>query len=245
MSKYFILLLVIVSLSAPFGFSSRANKNQSASFTPTPTPKPTPLAEIERIELDKNEIFYICPPSDSGGRDEDFRIKVKTIVRNPKNFPLIYQYTVSGGQIIGQGEKVVWDLNNVRLGNYTITVGIGYDRGFFTETKSEKITVKECPICIILPCVCPTTFSVTGKEKVRASESLIFTANVSGGTATSITYNWTVSQGEIVDGQGTSQIKVKTTREMTGVIQATVEIGGIGLCETCTRIESATVEINK
>jgi hypothetical protein len=254
MTKYFILLLIAVSLSVSFGFSSNANKNQFVSFSATPTPKN--LAEIERVELDKYEALYICPCLNSGvspfpngcGLDENgnpkkdnLLITVKTIVRNPKNTPLVYEYKVSGGQVVGQGNEVIWNLEGVRPGVYTITTSIKGKSGVSAETKTQSVSVSECEC--LCPCVCPT-LSVTGKEIVRASESLVFTANVSGGIATDIRYNWTVSQGEIVSGQGTSQIKVKTTREMTGFIKATVEIGG-NLCDMCKRIESATVEIVK
>lgn len=93
-------------------------------------------------------------------------------------------------------------------------------------------------------CFCPA-LAVTGGRNITASESLVFTANVAGGTGAEISYKWTVSQGEIVKGQGTPQIKVKTTPEMTGEITATVEIDGSRLCALCPRTDSETVSITK
>ncbi len=244
MTKYLALFLLLLPFIVSFGFGSNATarKNQSAPINPIATPKP--LAEIEKLELDRNELTYICPYFDNCGKDENFLIQVKTTVRNPKKVPLIYQYTVSGGRIIGQGEKVFWDLNRVRPGTYTITVAIDYGRGFSYETKSENVTVGKCPVCD-MPCFCPTIFSVIGSENARAGETITFTANVSGGTAFDLAYNWTVSQGEIVEGQGTPEITVKTTKEMTGTIEATVEIGGGSLCDVCLRTKSKTIEIIK
>lgn len=243
MNKSFIfLLLIAVSLCVSFGAGSNA---ESAPIYLVAMPTPTPLAEIERLELDKNEVLIPCPPIDNipkEGRacpDDDGLVAVKTIVRNPKKAPLVYAYTVSGGRIVGQGEKVVWDLKGVRPGTYTITAAIDDGRGFSYETKNQTIPVRECDCPLI--CICPT-LSVSGGGVIKAGETVEFTANVSGGTAADITYNWTISQGEIIEGQGTSKITVKTTKETTGTITATVEIGG-DLCAVCLRTasESATI----
>lgn len=71
---------------------------------------------------------------------------------------------------------------------------------------------------------------------------MIFTAKVSGGSQDSVKYNWIVSEGKIVEGQGTSTILVKTTNEMKGhTIIATVELGGIGVF--CPNTASASAKI--
>ena len=60
---------------------------------------------------------------------------------------LLYSYTVSGGKIIGQGQKVIWDLSGVAPGTYTITAGVDDGCGICGETKSMEVIVKECPDC--------------------------------------------------------------------------------------------------
>ncbi|NOT46992.1 MAG: hypothetical protein HOP17_04490 [Acidobacteria bacterium] len=56
---------------------------------------------------------------------------------------------------------------------------------------------------------------------------MTFTANVSGGSASNLTYNWTVTAGTITSGQGTPSITVATTREMANSsVTATVDVGG-------------------
>ena len=61
---------------------------------------------------------------------------------------------------------------------------------------------------------------------------MTFTANVNSGSQENPTYNWTVSQGEIVSGQGSPVITVQTTPEMAGGnVTATVTVGG--LCADC------------
>lgn len=92
------------------------------------------------------------------------------------------------------------------------------------------------PTCKL--CVCPELRISEIKATANRGENLTFTANVSGGSET-ITYNWKVSAGKIVEGQGTSVIKVaaKGAQEIT----ATVEIGGV--CEECPREASFTTRI--
>ena len=253
MNKIFVFLLVAISLFASLAFSSKtsAGKTQSA-FIPSRV-TPTPLAKIERIDLDKKEAVIPCgcfkdnfsPCSlDTNGeiKKGQFLIAVKTFVRNPKNTKFFYEYAVTGGRILGQGGEVLWDLDGFRPGVYTITVSIRGARGISTETRTETVTVRECNCNC--PCMCPT-ITVKGDKNIRASESVDFSAEVLGGTGVDITYNWTVSQGEIVSGQGTSQIKVKTTQKMTGEIKVSLEIGGSGLCPECPRTASETVGIIK
>jgi hypothetical protein len=67
---------------------------------------------------------------------------------------------------------------------------------------------------------------------------MTFVANVSGAD---VTYNWTVSAGQIVSGQGTSSITVSTTSEMAGQnVTATVEIGGSAIDPECHCTTSAS-----
>jgi hypothetical protein len=56
---------------------------------------------------------------------------------------------------------------------------------------------------------------------------MTFTASVTGGTASNLTYNWTVSAGTIESGQGTPSITVRTTSGMANSnVTATVNVGG-------------------
>ncbi len=61
---------------------------------------------------------------------------------DPENDVLTYNYTVSGGTIIGQGAKVVWDLTGVEAGTYTITAGVDDGCGVCGTTKTETVVIK-------------------------------------------------------------------------------------------------------
>ena len=56
-----------------------------------------------------------------------------------------------------------------------------------------------------------------------------------------LTYNWSVSNGSIIKGQGTSTIYVNTKGLLGQTITATVDIGGIK--RECLNVKSVTVEV--
>jgi hypothetical protein len=247
MTKYFILLLIAVSLSVSSGLSSKVVESQNRSAFVNPTPTPEPFAKIEKFELDRNEVFIPCRPGMKTPEncDESSSIKVKITAANPRNSALNYYYTVSGGRIIGKGASVLWDLSGVRAGTYTITAGIGGDAEAFAETQTKIVQVKECN-CRYVD-ACPVIEISTPADPVKAGETVTFTAKIPGDfVSENTTYNWTVSAGTIVEGQGTPQIKVETMREMAdGNLTATVEIGSERIAGICESTASKTVSLTK
>lgn len=82
---------------------------------------------------------------------------------------------------------------------------------------------------------CPE-IDVTGPSGIpQPGETVTFTANISGTVLKNITYIWTISTGEISEGQGTPTITVKPDTSFT----VTVEIKG--LPESCPNASSETV----
>ncbi len=69
---------------------------------------------------------------------------VTTTAVDPENDVLTYNYTVSGGRIVGQGANVSWDLTGVNPGTYTITAGVDDGCGVCGQTKTQTITVEKC-----------------------------------------------------------------------------------------------------
>lgn len=249
MNRSIVFLLIAVSLFVSLGSVSptEALINQSVFVNPTATP--TPSAEIEKIELDRKKVFLSCRPGmrprEGMNCDDTASIKVKVSVSNPRNVALSYEYTVSGGRIIGQGANVTWDLAGVQPGYYAITVGINDGSGFRTITKTESVSVVECD-CPPVDLACPTVFISTPNDSVKAGETITFTANVSGTSASDLAYNWIVSQGEIIEGQGTPKIKVKATHEMADSnLTVQVNVNSPNSLQPCAPSDSATVLITK
>lgn len=203
-------------------------------------------AVIDSVNLDKTEISIGCPPgqkSASGACDESRSVSVATSAHDPENDTLVYNYTVSGGRIVGSGANVSWDLSEARPGTYTITTGVDDGCGVCGKTETRTVTIKECADCQMI-CSCPS-LSVSGPAGTTApGQSMTFTANVSG--TGSYTYNWSVSSGTITSGQGTSSITVETTNEMAGqTVTATVDLGGVQSDCGCTTNASETAGVQE
>ena len=89
-----------------------------------PIVKNTPPV-INGLYLDKTELVTKCfskDQSESGKFDESLLVNVFTDASDVDEDNLEYRYEVSGGKIIGNQEKVVWDLSSVKEGTYTIKV---------------------------------------------------------------------------------------------------------------------------
>jgi hypothetical protein len=69
-------------------------------------------------------------------------IPVITTAVDPENDVLTYNYKVTGGQIRGTGAKVIWDLNGVAPGTYTITAGVDDGAGIVGTTITKAVIVK-------------------------------------------------------------------------------------------------------
>lgn len=89
---------------------------------------------------------------------------------------------------------------------------------------------------------CPRV-EVTSPDLAKAGDGIKITASVTGGDKdVTPTYSWTVSDGAIESGQGTSTITVDTSGVESGFITATVEVGGYsGECAT-TSSSTTTIE---
>ncbi|MBX3243095.1 MAG: hypothetical protein KF685_01350 [Acidobacteria bacterium] len=79
-----------------------------------------------------------------------------------------------------------------------------------------------------IPDGCPE-ISVTGPAGVIApGDPISFTASIKGTVSKDIKYTWTVSSGNIIEGQGTQRILVELREDSTGLtITATVEVEGL------------------
>ncbi|HEY0427040.1 MAG TPA: hypothetical protein VGC76_04460 [Pyrinomonadaceae bacterium] len=209
---------------------------------------PNLAPNVNSLTISEKTVTIPCPAgyhAVSGNCSDDMSVNVATSATDPENDVLTYNYTVSGGRIVGTGANVSWDLSGAQPGTYTVTVGVDDGCGVCGTTKTETVTVARCECAPnAIPCECPT-FSISGPSGTTApGGSMTFTADVSGGTATGITYNWSVSAGTIESGQGTPSITVTAPTDGTTNVTATVEIGGTGFCADCPRSRSETAPVS-
>jgi hypothetical protein len=203
-------------------------------------------ANVTSVTLGETRVTLPCPagqiPAEGQNCSDDMTTTVATIATDAENDVLTYNYTVSGGRIVGQGANVQWDLTGVRPGTYTITAGVDDGCGVCGQTQTQTIVVEECQCRV--QCACPT-LDVTGPSEItQPGDTMTFTATLSGGSQENITYNWEVSGGTIESGQGTPSITVRTTEDMAGGnVTATVNIGGTDPACGCDTSDSETAGI--
>jgi hypothetical protein len=151
------------------------------------------------------------------------------------------------GRLDGDGEAVTWDLSSVAPGKYRAYVDIDTGSGddACQAFGSTTVVVTRCPPT---PPVCPNV-SIICPENPELGQILTFRSNVTGGTpGVAPIYNWTVSAGTIVDGQGTDTIRVDTSGVYGGqTITASLSMGGYTLdCSaTCSVSFPVPVECRK
>jgi hypothetical protein len=136
--------------------------------------------------------------------------------------PVRYSWRASGGQIEGDGPAVSWNLSGLTPGYYKafLEINNGSTREECQVFSTTTVLVK----CV--PAVCPNVFIVC-PDRVAVDEPITFSANMSGGSGdVTATYNWTISAGKIIEGQGTSAIKVDTRGLAGQTIKATFSVAG-------------------
>ena len=144
---------------------------------------------------------------------------------SPAGSPLRYHWSTNSGRINGDGALVTWDLSGVQPGNYKASVEVettGTD-GVCQTFTSTNVLINPCPPA---PPVCPRV-SIICPENVVLDQPLTFSSDLASATSGAApVYNWTVSAGRIIEGQGTSTIKVDTTGLAGQTIRATLSMGG-------------------
>ena len=106
-------------------FKEKLEDRTSCNLTSLP-------ANVDDVELSQTEIAATTAKT----------ISVTTTATDPENDVLTYNYTISGGRIIGRGSKVVWDLTSIRAGTYTITVGVDDGQGVVGRTVTKTVVVR-------------------------------------------------------------------------------------------------------
>jgi PKD-like domain len=153
------------------------------------------------------------------------RVQLEAKVNVAKGQPTHYKWTVDGGQLIGDGPSPTWDLSGVPGGTYKAMVEVDTVSGEEGCVVFASATVAtRCP-----PPVCPNVL-ISCPARVAVDQPINFSANVIGGTpSVKGVYNWTVSAGKIISGQGTDRIQVDTTGLAGETITATLSMGGYNL----------------
>jgi hypothetical protein len=186
----------------------------------------------------KQQTVVYAPPSLSLTSDTNVvsscqgtsQVQLNARASSPGGNPIRYRWSTSAGRLDGNGPLVVWDLSGLAPGVYKANVDIdtGNNDGECNAFTSTTVVVKPCPpppppSCPNVEIICPTNIAI--------DQPLTFSSNVSSVNPTGLApiYNWSVSAGTIIEGQGTPTIKVDTTGLAGQTVKATLSMGGYKL----------------
>ena len=157
-----------------------------------------------------------------------------------------YRWTVDGGTLTGKDAATTWDLTGARPGTYHAVADIDEGDHDCAAFGSVAVIVLECPPPPPAPPSCPEV-RLSCPDHATEKAPVTFTASLSGGTpGVTATYNWTVSNGHILSGQGTSSITVDTAGLAGQTINANVDVGGYGTpCPASCSVSLPIEEISK
>ncbi|HEV8429480.1 MAG TPA: hypothetical protein VGQ41_16380 [Pyrinomonadaceae bacterium] len=203
--------IALVALSAPQVFAQKTKVVSSVN---------APLSLS--LTADSN-IVTACA---DGGAPQ---VKLTANAVSPSGYPIKYRWTTSAGTIIGEGPVVTWNLAGLKPGYHKASLDIqsvGSD-GSCQAFSSVSVLVNPCvvvqPVCPAIEIVCPTDLAV--------GQPITFSSRLTGGVPanTNAVYNWTVSAGTIIAGQGTDTIRVDTTGLGGQTVRASLSVGGYNL----------------
>ena len=156
-------------------------------------------------------------------------VQLKANAVSPGGYPIKYKWTTESGVIIGEGPVVSWNLAGLKPGYHKASLDIQSvgAEGSCQAFSSISVLVNPCPV--VQP-VCPA-IEISCPTYVGIDQPITFTSKYTGGVPGSVNpvYNWTVSAGTIIEGQGTSTIKVDTKGLGGETVRATLSMGGYTL----------------
>jgi hypothetical protein len=211
--KRLFVSLGLLSLMLIFSASGLAQKKRkSKADEPIQTNPPT-----IKVSSSSNVVSN-CP-------GEGSVVQLAADAVSPQGLPLRYNWSATGGRIVGSGANTSWDFSGAAPGTYTVTVEVNSGREAdctaFTQT---AVVVRECP-----PPTCPS-INISCPDTARLGEAITFQANVTNlAVGITPTYQWTVSAGTITSGQGTPSITVDTTGLTGQAIVARLSVLGFNL----------------
>ena len=209
-----LLLLIVMAALNTFATSALAQRSIRKNVVSAPLTLSLTAA---------SSVVSGCPGNISASK-----VQLNARANSPRGHDVRYRWSTSAGRIDGDGPTVLWDLSGLQPGYYKafVTATTGDSADECEAFSSIPVVVSRCapppPVCPNVSIVCP--------DNVLVDKPLTFSANVTGVSAGSTpVYYWSVSAGRIIEGQGTSSIRVDTTGAAGQSVTATLSIGGYNL----------------
>lgn len=143
--------------------------------------------------------------------------------------PVRYVWTTQAGTIEGNGPTATWTLDGVAPGYYRANLeALSGSSNDHCQVFASTLVLVECPPAPECP-----QLTVSCPSPVEVGKPIEFVSTVKGAIGNSpLVYNWTVSAGTIIEGQGTSSIKVSTAGLEGESITASASLAGYDAAST-------------
>jgi hypothetical protein len=198
------------------------------------------------LQASTTKITYPCPPdfssiSRSCPSTADLQVGLTSIPRDFSKQPA-YAYTVAAGRVVGEGNKVTWDLSEVGPGNYTATVEV-HDNKKHRALSSVIVTITNCKDCVDR-WLCPTLV-VDCYDQVKAGTRAVCIVRMQP-SSNLFTYEWSVNASsgedlsERISRRGTS-ISIPTNNLAGQTVYVKVEVKGLD--PSCSRTASGSMKV--
>ena len=137
--------------------------------------------------------------------------------------PVRYVWTTEAGRIEGNGPSAIWTLDGVAPGYYRANLeALSGSANDHCQVFASTLVLVECPPAPECPQV-----RISCPSQIEPGQPIEFVSTVSGSIGPApLVYNWTVSGGSIIEGQGTSSIKVSASGLEGQSITATASLAG-------------------
>ena len=217
-----ILFIAFLIVSHVYAESGRGAQSSKSNFHQRNTPPSITSFTPSTFELG------LCPLF-----PEYYIIKLDVRASDSDGDSLTYRYLVSGGQIVGTGPRVDWDVRKT-FGEQKVTVVASDGRG---GKSSSTVIVKVLdPISCDFPC---PHFSVSCASEIFEAEVGDFVTSISGDWK--VTYTWSVTNGRVIAGRRRSAARIRATGMAGEEIIATVNLRGLD--PSCDHTASCTTRI--
>jgi len=161
---------------------------------------------------------------------------------DPDGDALQYEYSTTGGSIVGKGKFVSWDLKDALQQKHEVRVTVTDGKGGKVEA-SLTVAMVDGGSCDPPPPPCPWV-KITCPSEMDKSKPFVFSVVIEGNTQSYAqpSFHWKLNAGRIVKGEHAAEIEA-TTSGANGFdsITATVEVGGFD--PSCNMAARCTTKI--
>jgi hypothetical protein len=204
---------------------------------------PDPMIEFARYKTGKGipdspyQALNVCPLNPVDPLNTPLRIELNIGESGVVGNPLRATYFATAGKIFRKPTKSIWDLNGLPGGTYSVAALVDDGCGNFSAPSTQVRVLNYCTSQCL-------RFSCPERKATDTDSSVIFRVNTAEwAIKNKTTYEWQVSAGRILSGQGTDSVEVDTTGLAPGSdLIANVKVDG--LYESCENTASLKVSVS-